>query len=888
MGRTDGRTILEVLDVARSRHALASALAWLLDPEGEHGLGDRAARRLGELLGREALSPDSIEEREAILSGARGLKGEPPSRPSAEVQVDADGPAVHLVVGEQRLLLVPPRSDEGWRRPAGPGAPVRLAWAPLSPASADQARPATVLLGELADGLHRPAAGPFGVLVDHLREHLLRTAEAWRGLADARARSVIPTRVLNRPTASADRPPPPPAPLPVAPPPPVAVDPSFGGEWGAAPDDWALQELLAQQPPEPAPPPPKPATPAPRPAARKSGVFERPAPAAPATPPPPRQPTPAAGVSTKSGRFPLPTPAGGVPAAGTSRTPVGGVPVPGTGGTPVGGVPVPGTGRFPRPGTGRFLRQSDSHLDLQLGEATEGTRAVVELVQSFKKAIRALRLYPGEHPLVGEAIETSARLLAEHQGRHGVLELQITRDGVSFQGAPLVAELGSTTDLSFLLYPEGVRTLTFEVGADRAEVRGFVEALSGRDPTTLTADNDVLGALWRRGLRHIHYLAFDALSPAAVRASHDPAIRELALRIQRTAGHLDRASLEREAALERALTKAATREPLATRGEEARAALVADLRGGAGDLIVRSALAVGWAGSTGKGALSDEDVARFFAGAVTSALWQGDLARAAEVLATVHAQGGASGALIARLVSPDGQLLLVRALRDAAARAAPLEDELPAYLEQLGPASVELAAHVYGRLADPALRAVVRGHLRGALAEAPAPLVPLTLHPDAAVAAEALDLLLGGLAHKKVREVVQGLADDASAPERQRRAAAAIDDVTGEGERRRLLQLLEKGTDKVAWLEAAKRLPAAADARTFDQLVALIQRRDFLQRDDQQVDAALGALTAIGGFRAARVLQELSEQRSLLTRKDTQRVASAAARWLSRLGEAKK
>lgn len=560
------------------------------------------------------------------------------------------------------------------------------------------------------------------------------------------------------------------------------------------------------------------------------------------------------------------------------------------GSTPAGGIPVPGTGRFPRPPTGRFPRPpaSDSHLDLTIGEASEGTRAVVELVQSFKKAIRALRLYPGEHPLVGEAIDTSARLLAEHQGRHGVLELQITREGVSFQGAPLVAEVGSTTDLSFLLYPEGVRSLTFEVGADRAEVRGFVEALSGRDPTTLTADNDVLGALWRRGLRHIHYLAFDALSPAAVRASHDPAIRELALRIQRTAGHLDRASLDREAGLEKALAKAATREPLARRGEEARAALSADLRGDAGDLIVRASLAVGWAGATGKGALPDEDVARFFAGAVTSALWQGDLARAAEVLATVHAQGGASGALVARLTSPDGQLLLVRALRDAAARAAPLADELPAYLEQLGPASVELAAHVYGRLADPALRAVVRGHLQGALADAPAALVPLTLHPDAVIAGEALDLLLGGLAHKKVREVVQGLADDASAPERQRRAAAAIDDVTGEGERRRLLGVLEKGTDKVAWLEAAKRLPAAADARTFDQLAALIQRRDFLQRDDQQVDAALAALTTIGGFRAARVLQELSEQRSLLARKDTQRLAGAAARWLARLGETKK
>ncbi len=852
--------------MARSRHALASALAWLLDPEGEHGLGDRVGRRLGELLGREALSPDSIEEREAVLTVGRGLKAEPAASPSVEVQVDAEGPAVHLVVAEQRLVLVPPRSDEGWRRPAGPGGPVRLAWAPL-PAAGPETRPATVLLGDLAEALGQAPAGPFGGLVLHLREHLLRQAEAWRGLTEARARAAQPAPVTPPPKPRPAGPPPPPAPLPAPPPAPVALDPSFGGEWAAAPDDWALQELLAQQPPTPAPAPP------PKPAARRTGSFERPpAPATP-PPPPPKQPTPAAGVSTKSGRFQ-------VPSALAS----------GPGSTPAGGVPVPGTGRFPRPVTGRFPRPpaSDSHLDLTIGEATEGTRAVVELVQSFKKAIRALRLYPGEHPLVGEAIDAAARLLAEHQGRHGVLELQITREGVSFQGAPLVAELGSTTDLSFLLYPEGVRSLTFEVGADRAEVRGFVEALSGRDPTTLTADNDVLGALWRRGLRHIHYLAFDALSPAAVRASHDPAIRDLALRIQRTAGHLDRASLEREAGLEKALAKAATREPLARRGEEARAALSADLKGGAGDLIVRAALAVGWAGATRKGALPDEDVARFFAGAVTSSLWQGDLARAAEVLATVHAQGGASGALVARLTSPDGQLLLVRALRDAAARAAPLADELPAYLEQLGPASVELAAQVYGRLADPALRAVVRGHLQGSLAEAPAAVVPLTLHPDAVIAGEALDLLLGGLAHKKVREVVQDLADDASAPERQRRAAAAIDDVTGEGERRRLLTILEKGTDKVAWLEAAKKLPAAAVPQTFDQLAALIQRREFLQRDDQQVDAALAALTAIGGFRAARVLQQLSEQRSLLARKDTQRLAGAAARWLTRLGETKK
>ncbi|MCO5165877.1 MAG: hypothetical protein M9894_05860 [Planctomycetes bacterium] len=565
-------------------------------------------------------------------------------------------------------------------------------------------------------------------------------------------------------------------------------------------------------------------------------------------------------------------------------------------------APVAAPAPAPRAPARRATAAYESHADLDRADQVEGGRAVRDVLASLQKAIQFFRLYPPEHPLCGQTVEETVRAVREFLERHGALEVQIQRDGVAFRGEQILEEQGRATDFSFLLYPEGIRSLSFDHGVESREVHQFVETLSGQDPA-LTAEQDLLDALWRREFSHIHYLTFDQLSPAALRAHHDSTLATMARRIDALAGAAQRGTPEGDAALRRLLEAPPALPPddpalLATRPERAPDYRLTEAGEGRqrllervfdpflGDLLGRSADIVAWTTTDEDHEPDPVDVAHFVAGCVVNVLWQGDLLRAADLLGRAEASGPLHPELIARLTGRDALALVVRALRPREGAPAPPPEAAQAavrYLSHLGSAAVPAVARLWGRLVDDDVRAVVRGYLAGQVTAQPEALVPLTEHGEPHVAEEALSLFAQAARHPRCHELLKRFAADPSHPARQRGAQEALDALSGEGERKRLLQALEAGAARDERVLAARRLAEIGNAQTFERLCALAQQKDFAQRDDEEVDAVLGALTRLGGVRSVRLLQELSERRSLLGRKDTQRLSVAASTWLQEL-----
>src|SRR5688572_13500214 len=105
LGRSmgDGRNLIDILNLAHARTALASCVAWLLDPAAEHGLGDRVLRRLSAALARESVHSGSLADREGVLAASRALRQDPLPALRVDVLVDEQGPFVRLATGDVTL-----------------------------------------------------------------------------------------------------------------------------------------------------------------------------------------------------------------------------------------------------------------------------------------------------------------------------------------------------------------------------------------------------------------------------------------------------------------------------------------------------------------------------------------------------------------------------------------------------------------------------------------------------------------------------------------------------------------------------------------------------------------------------------------------------------------
>lgn len=846
----ESRNLLDILNLAHARTPLVSCVAWLLDPAGEHGLGERALQALAQALAREAVHGGALADREGVLAASRRLRQADAPPPRADVYVDEDGPHVRLQADDLTLRLQPCLDEPP------PGAEVVEALrrrkvvllcltpgAPPGPAHLERPAAAVWPLGELVGALREVTpTDAYGHFLAQLREHL-EPQLAWT--PPRAARPDAPAAAAPAPGATAPvtpATPTPAAPPPAAPPRPQATpevatpapaaaggdDPTestWDAGWGSGghggDDDWMMNIITGEAPP---------------------------------------------------------------PAAATTPTP-----------------PAPAAPRAPAPRCSAPIAH-EGHVDLDRADQVEGARAVREVLGALQKAIHFFRLYPQEHPLCGQTVEETVRGVRELLARHGALEVQIQRDGVAFRGERIIEEQGRATDFSFLLYPEGIRSLTFDHGIEPREVHQFVETLSGQDPA-LTAEHDLLGALWRREFAHIQYLTHDQLSPAALRVHHDSTLAPVARRIATVTPALHRSTPDSDAALERLLRAEPALDAddpalLATRPE--RAADYRETPAGEprqrlieqvfdpfmGDLLGRAADVVAWSSSSEELEPDPVDVAHFMAGSVINVLWQGDVPRAADLLGRAEAGGDLHPELVARLTGRDALSLVVRALRPSESAPPPSEEAGQAavrYLAHLGPRAVAPVARTWGRLVDADVRKIVHSYLAAQVTSQPEALVPLTEHSEAQVASDAMDMFVQAARHPRIKELLERLAADPTTPARQARAREALDALSGEGERKRLLQALEAGQERDERVAAARQLAGLGNLHTFERLCALAQQKDFAQRDDEELDAVLGALTRLGGVRSVRLLQELSERRSLLARRDTQRLSTAASTWLAEL-----
>ena len=112
----------------------------------------------------------------------------------------------------------------------------------------------------------------------------------------------------------------------------------------------------------------------------------------------------------------------------------------------------------------------------------------------------------------------------------GALALDVREDALTFEGEAVYLHETSRDNLAFLMFRDGVRTLSLHPGCEIGESEALVDCLAHAEDLA-NMEQDLVTALWERDLSHIDYQVVDPfLGSALLREGMVDALRETVLR----------------------------------------------------------------------------------------------------------------------------------------------------------------------------------------------------------------------------------------------------------------------------------------------------------------------------------------------------------------------
>jgi hypothetical protein len=146
------------------------------------------------------------------------------------------------------------------------------------------------------------------------------------------------------------------------------------------------------------------------------------------------------------------------------------------------------------------------------------------------RAYRDIRFYPPGHPSVRQSLDSLTDLLASYLEQWGVLLLEVDENRLLHDGEMVYSYEAGPDNLAFLMFRDGIRSLSFLPGLEPAEVEAFATCLAHADDQT-DPEHDLVTRLWEQDFAHIDYHVADPfLGGEVLREGEIDALRETVLR----------------------------------------------------------------------------------------------------------------------------------------------------------------------------------------------------------------------------------------------------------------------------------------------------------------------------------------------------------------------
>jgi len=127
-----------------------------------------------------------------------------------------------------------------------------------------------------------------------------------------------------------------------------------------------------------------------------------------------------------------------------------------------------------------------------------------ELIQALLKARKNLRLYPENNPIYSQTVAETHRRMGAYFDEFGSLELFISRNEIKREEEVVFSSEQKEDNLALMLFRDGLRSLTFNVGLDKEELQSFLLILSV-DFDSENVEEDIVTMLWEQDFHNIRY-----------------------------------------------------------------------------------------------------------------------------------------------------------------------------------------------------------------------------------------------------------------------------------------------------------------------------------------------------------------------------------------------
>jgi hypothetical protein len=147
----------------------------------------------------------------------------------------------------------------------------------------------------------------------------------------------------------------------------------------------------------------------------------------------------------------------------------------------------------------------------------EGSQEVANLMQVLVKALRALQLYLPNNPVYQRAMQNLQEAFGPVWEYTDDLELEVQESELAWGGTPVLVQDSKSESVPWLLYKDGVRSLTVLKGAEEEEIVRLLRVIHRAKTLDPDASDDLLTLLWEQDFQLIRYdfvqLGMDDVAP---------------------------------------------------------------------------------------------------------------------------------------------------------------------------------------------------------------------------------------------------------------------------------------------------------------------------------------------------------------------------------------
>lgn len=141
-------------------------------------------------------------------------------------------------------------------------------------------------------------------------------------------------------------------------------------------------------------------------------------------------------------------------------------------------------------------------------DSSELLKEVKELVTLLVKTLKISCIYPSDNPIPKEFKSNLFKKFSDFLEENGELRIKVDQSKLFFKDKLLLQEEKKDEGVSFALFRDGVREITFLKGVEQEEIYSFLEIVS-RCLKSFLPEDDIVTLFWEKEFSRIKFLVVD-------------------------------------------------------------------------------------------------------------------------------------------------------------------------------------------------------------------------------------------------------------------------------------------------------------------------------------------------------------------------------------------